>query len=99
MKEKQVTEVKEVKEIVKKETPMEQKALNEMMRGLRKVAFKFVVSLKNSPDKEDQMKALTEVFNKACSAIKTLRDKAEFKDIVANMTAEEREMLRELLNA
>ncbi len=89
--------VKEIK--VKKETPMEQKLLNECMRNLRKTAYKFITTIKNSPSKESQLADLKKIFESAIVSVKSLNDKEEMKDIVSKMTDEEKNLLRQLLNA
>jgi hypothetical protein len=92
------TEEKEVKEKVKRVIPKEQKQLNEMMKSVRKVGYKFIKSIKQSSMKDDYLARLSEAFKEVSDKIASMQSEVAIEMKFSSMSDAEREYLKKMLN-
>ena len=92
------TEEKEVKEKVKRMIPKEQKQLNEMMKSVRKVGYKFIKSIKQSAMKDDYLARLNEAFKEVSDKIASMQSEVAIEMKFSSMSDAEREYLKKMLN-
>lgn len=88
----------EVKSRQKREIPHGQKVLNELMRATRKAGFKFIKSIKDSESEDAALTKLTDAFDCLIKKITNLQSEMMFLSRFSMMSAEEKEMLKKMLN-